>query len=435
MSRTVLRGARWPGDIAISDGRITAVGRVDAEDGDIVVPCEGDIVTAGLVNTHHHFYQWLTRGWAFDCSLFGWLTTLYPVWARLTPEDVEAAAAVALAELALTGCTTAADHHYVVPGGDDAVFDAIGRAARTIGLRVHLARGSMDLGESRGGLPPDSVVEDLDDVLASTEAVHARLHDGERIVVTVAPCSPFSVTPQLMKESAALARRLGLRLHTHLAETLDEERASLARFGRRPLAVLDDLDWIADDVWVAHGIHFDDHEVARLGAAGTGIAHCPSSNCRLGSGICRTTDLVAAGAPVGLGVDGVASNEIGGLLPELRMATFLARQRTQDLTSFLPADALRLATEGGARCLGRDDVGRLEPGARADVVVWPGDDLQDVLDPLAGLVLGPERRARHVLVDGEAVVSDGALVGADLHTLRAELTRRARRLWPEGAAG
>jgi cytosine/adenosine deaminase-related metal-dependent hydrolase len=434
VSRTVLRGARWPGDVAISAGRITAVGRVEAEDEDTVLQCDGDIVTAGLVNTHHHFYQWLTRGWAFDCSLFGWLTTLYPVWARLTPEDVEAAAAVALAELALTGCTTAADHHYVVPGGDDSVFDAIARAACTIGLRVHIARGSMDLGASRGGLPPDSIVEDLDAVLASTEAVHARLHDGERIIVTVGPCSPFSVTPELMKESATLARRLGLRLHTHLAETLDEERSSLERYGRRPLAVLDELDWIADDVWIAHGIHFDDSEVARLGATGTGIAHCPSSNCRLGSGICRTTDLMAAGAPVGLGVDGVASNEIGGLLPELRMATFLARQRTQDPTAFVPADALTIATEGGARCLGRDDIGRLEPGARADVVVWPGDDLADVLDPLAGLVLGPERRARHVLVDGEAVVADGALVGADLGVLRADLTRRARRLWPAGAA-
>ena len=433
MGRTVLRGARWPGDVAIRDGLITAVGSVDAEDGDAVLGCDGDIVTAGLVNTHHHFYQWLTRGWASDCSLFGWLTTLYPVWARLTPEDVEAAAAVALAELALTGCTTAADHHYVVPGGDDTVFDAIARAAGTIGIRVHLARGSMDLGESRGGLPPDSVVEDLDAILASTEAVHARLHDGERIVVTVGPCSPFSVTPELMRESAALARRLGIRLHTHLAETLDEERASLERYGRRPLAVLDDLGWIADDVWVAHGIHFDDGEVGRLGAAGTGVAHCPSSNCRLGSGICRTTDLLAAGAPVGLGVDGAASNETGGLLPELRMATFLARQRTQDPTSFLPADALRLATEEGARCLGRDDVGRLEPGARADVVVWPGDDLADVLDPLTGLVLGPERRARHVLVDGRPVVRDGALIGADLADLRTELTRRARRLWPAGA--
>ena len=208
MSRLVLRGARWPGDVAWSDGRITAVGSVPAEDGDEVIRVDGDIITAGLINTHHHFYQWMTRGWAFDCTLFGWLTTLYPVWARLTPEDVEAASAVALGELALSGCTTAADHHYVVPGGDDSVFDAIARSARRIGIRAHIARGSMDLGESKGGLPPDSVVEELDAILASTQSVYERLHDGERVTITVAPCSPFSVTPELMSESAALARQL-----------------------------------------------------------------------------------------------------------------------------------------------------------------------------------------------------------------------------------
>jgi cytosine/adenosine deaminase-related metal-dependent hydrolase len=234
-----------------------------------------------------------------------------------------------------------------------------------------------------------------------------------------------------MTQSAELARRLGLRLHTHLAETLDEERGCLERFGRRPLQYLDDLGWIAPDVWVAHGIHFDDAEVARLGQAGTGVAHCPSSNCRLGAGIARVADLTGAGAPVGLGVDGVASNEIGGLLPELRMAVFLARQRAGSPAAFGPADALALATEGGARCLGRDDIGRLEPGYRADLAVWPGDDLADVLDPLAGLVLGPERRARHVLVSGEPVVRDGRLLGADMEELRRDLARRARRLWPE----
>jgi cytosine/adenosine deaminase-related metal-dependent hydrolase len=434
MGRLVLRGARWPGDVAIAGDRIAAVGSVPEEAGDQVVRVDGDIITAGLVNTHHHFYQWLTRGWAFDCTLFGWLTTLYPVWARITPEDVEAAANVAMAELALTGCTTAADHHYVVPGGDDSVFDAIAAAARRIGIRAHIARGSMDLGESKGGLPPDSVVEDLDAILASTQSVYERLHDGERITITVAPCSPFSVTPELMTESAALARRHGLRLHTHLAETLDEERDCLERFGRRPLQLLDDIGWIAPDVWVAHGIHFDDAEVLRLAATGTGIAHCPSSNCRLGSGIARVVDLTRAGAPVGLGVDGVASNEIGGLFPEMRMALFLARQRDLSATTFQPEDALRLATEGGARCLGRDDVGRLAPGYRADVAVWPADDLADVLDPLAGLVLGPERRARHVLVSGEYVVRDGTLLGADIHELRRELARRARRLWPQEAA-
>lgn len=430
MTRTVLRGARWPGDVAFEDGLIVAVGEVPAVEGDVVVACDGDIVTPGLVNTHHHFYQWLTRGWAFDCSLFGWLQTLYPVWARITPEDVGAAARVALAELALSGCTTAADHHYLVPGGDDSVFDAIADAARTIGVRTHVARGSMDLGESRGGLPPDSVVEDRDAILASTEAVHARLHDGETLFVTAAPCSPFSVTPELMRESADLARRLGIRLHTHLAETLDEERDSIARFGKRPLELLDDLGWIDSDVWVAHGIHFSDREVERLGESRTGIAHCPSSNSRLGSGIARVKDLVAAGAPVGLGVDGVASNEIGTLMPELRMSLFLARQRDLDPTAFLPIDALALGTAGGAACLGRADIGLLEPGLKADVTVWPGDDVADVLDPVAALVLGPERSARHVFVGGSPVVTDGHLVGADLPTLRADLTRRAQRLWP-----
>src|SRR6478735_6017456 len=394
MTRTVLRGARWPGDVAIEDGLIVAVGEVPALDGDEVVDCAGDVLTAGLVNTHHHFYQWLTRGWAVDEGLFGWLTTLYPVWARLTPEDVEAASAVALAELALSGCTTAADHHYLVPGGDD------------------------------------SVVDDVDSILASTVAVHDRLHDGDRIVVTVAPCSPFSVSTRLMTESAALARSLGLRLHTHLAETLDEERDSIARFGRRPMELLDELGWIAPDVWVAHGIHFSDSEVVRLGATRTGIAHCPSSNCRLGSGIARVRDLVAAGAPVGLGVDGVASNEIGTLQPEMRQALYLARQRSLDPTAFAPADALALATTGGAACLGRSDIGSLSVGLKADLVVWPGDDVADVLDPLAALVLGPERTARHVLVGGEYVVRDGHLVGADLADLRRDLARRARRLWP-----
>lgn len=426
----MLRGARWPGDVAFADGVIVAVGSVPAEPGDEVVDCSGDIVTAGLVNTHHHFYQWLTRGWAVDSTLFGWLQTLYPVWARISPEDVEAAALVAVAELALSGCTTAADHHYLVPRGDDSVFDAIAAAGRRIGIRVHVARGSMDLGESRGGLPPDSVVEELDDILTSTQEVFERLHDGTHVVVTAAPCSPFSVTRELMTETATLARRLGIRLHTHLAETLDEEADSLARFGRRPVDLLDDLGWIADDVWVAHGIHFSDAEVVRLGRAGTGVAHCPSSNCRLGAGIARVADLVAAGVPVGLGVDGVASNEVGTLQPELRQAVYLARQRSLAPDSFGPADALALATSGGAACLGRDDVGALEVGLRADVVVWPGDDLADVLDPLAGLVLGPERSARHVLVDGQYVVRDGELVGADLATLRADLTRRARRLWP-----
>jgi cytosine/adenosine deaminase-related metal-dependent hydrolase len=429
VTRLVLRGARHPGDVAIEGGRIVAVGDVPEQPGDEVRRVDGDIVTAGFVNTHHHLYQWMTRGRAVGCDLFGWLTTLYPVWAQLEVEDVHAAARVGLAELLLSGCTTAADHHYLVPNGDDSVFDATAEAALEVGTRLHLARGSMDLGASDGGLPPDHVVEDLDAILASTERVVSRWHDGERIVVTVAPCSPFSVTPELMTESAALARRHGLRLHTHLAETREEEADCLARFGKRPLAVLDDLGWVADDVWFAHGVHFDDAEVARLAATGAGVAHCPSSNARLASGFCRTPQLRAAGVPVGLGVDGVASNEQGTLVTELRQALFSARQGQQRADALLPGDALDMATAGGAACLGRDDIGRLSPGARADVVVWPADDLTDIPDPIDGLVLGPDRRARHVYVEGQLVVEDGRLTGMDLDAARVDLGRRSRRLW------
>jgi cytosine/adenosine deaminase-related metal-dependent hydrolase len=427
--RLVIRGARHPGDVAIRHGLIEAVGTVPAEPGDQVLRVDGDIVTAGLVNTHHHLYQWATRGRAVDCNLFGWLTELYPVWARLGPDDVHAAAVVGLAELALSGCTTAADHHYLVPRGDDSVFDRLADAARSVGLRLHLARGSMDLGESAGGLPPDSVVEDTEAILASTEAVHGRLHDGERIVVTVAPCSPFTVTERLMTESAALARRLGLRLHTHLAETLDEEKDTLDRFGLRPVELMQRFGWIADDVWVAHGIHFDDAEVRLLGATGTGVAHCPSSNARLGAGMCRVSDLLAAGAPVGLGVDGVASNEAGGLFTEIRQALFTSRLRTGQPDSLGVGAALELATTGGARCLGRDDIGALAVGKRADLAIWPGDDVADIADPVAALALGPDRRVRHLLVQGEPVVTDGELVNLDLRAARRELARRSQRLW------
>jgi cytosine/adenosine deaminase-related metal-dependent hydrolase len=427
--RLVIRGARYPGDIAIRAGVIEAIGTFDAEPNDDVLRVDGDIVTAGLINTHHHLFQWATRGRAVDCDLFGWLTELYPVWARLDPEDVQAAAVVGLAELALSGCTTAADHHYLVPHGDDSVFDRLADAARTVGTRLHLARGSMDLGESAGGLPPDSVVEDTDKILASTEAVHARLHDGVRIVVTVAPCSPFTVTGRLMTESAALARRLGLRMHTHLAETLDEERDTQARHGVRPVQLMQRLGWLGEDVWVAHGIHFNDAEIALLGATGTGVAHCPSSNARLGAGMCRVSDLIAAGAPVGLGVDGVASNEAGGLFTEIRQALFTSRQRTGRPQSLGVAAALDLATTGGARCLGRDDIGELVPGKRADLAIWPADDVADIPDPLAALALGPDRRVRHLLVEGVPVVTDGQLVNLDLRAARAELARRAQRLW------
>jgi cytosine/adenosine deaminase-related metal-dependent hydrolase len=428
--RTVLRSARWPGDIAIADGFIVETGSIAAVPGDAVVDCRDCIVTAGLVNTHHHLYQWMTRGRAIGCDLFGWLVELYPVWGRLDVDDVRAAALVGLSELALSGCTTAFDHHYLVPRGDDRVFDAVVDAARTVGVRLHLSRGSMDVGESKGGLPPDHVVEDRDTILASTERVIAAHHDGERISVVVAPCSPFTVSGELMVESAALARRHGLRLHTHLAETLDEDEHCLARFGARPLDLLQGWGWEASDVWLAHGVHFDDGEVRRLGVAGMGVAHCPSSNARLGAGMCRTVDLRAAGAPVGLGVDGVASNEAGRLFPEMRQSLYTARLRAQRADVFLPDDALALATDGGARCLGRADIGAIEVGRRADLAVWDAHDLADVPDPLVGLVLGPDRPVRDLFVGGEQIVAEGRLVHVDLRAARADLARRATRLWP-----
>ena len=427
--RLVLRGARHPGDVAIADGRIVGMGTIAPEPGDEVVRCDGDIVTAGLVNTHHHLYQWMTRGRAVGCDLFGWLVELYPVWGRLSVDDVRAAALVGLGELAATGCTTASDHHYLVPRGDDTVFDAIVDAARQVGIRLHLSRGSMDLGESRGGLPPDHVVEDRDAILASTESVIARHHDGEMVHVTVAPCSPFSVTSGLMVESAELARRHGLRLHTHLCETVEEQEHCLERFGRRPVEMLDEWGWLGDDVWLAHGIHIDDDEMARLGSAGTGVAHCPSSNARMAAGMCRVTDLRAAGCPVGLGVDGVASNEVGGLFGEMRQALYTARLRELRPDALMPADVVEMGTRGGARCLGMDDVGSLEVGMRADLAVWPGEDLGDMVDALTALVLGPDRRVRHLFVEGRTVVADGEVAGTDLAVAHRDLAERSRLLW------
>jgi cytosine/adenosine deaminase-related metal-dependent hydrolase len=427
--RTVLRGARYPGDLAIAGGRVVAMGTVGAQPGDVDIDCDGDIVTAGLVNTHHHLYQWMTRGRATCSDLFGWLQELYPVWNRLDVEDVEAAALVGLAEIARSGTTTVFDHHYVVPRGDDSVFDAIARSASAVGVRLYLSRGSMDLGEKDGGLPPDDIVEDVEDILESTERVAGRLHDGELVNVVVAPCSPFSTSEELMRESAFLARELGLRLHTHLAETLDEERDCLARFGCRPLDYVERLGWSGPDVWYAHGVHLSAEETARVGRAGSGVAHCPSSNGRLGSGLCPVRDLLDAGAPVGLGVDGAASQETGVLHPEMRQALYVARLRAGRADALTPAEALDMATRGGAACLGRADLGRLEVGGPADLAVWPGDDIADMPDPVAALVLGPDRRVRHLFVAGREVVRDGALVGVDLAAARAALATRARRLW------
>ena len=426
--RLVIRGARFPGDVAIEDGVITEIGSIQPRSGDDIIDAAGGIVTAGLVNTHHHLYQWMTRGRSTACGLFDWLVSLYPVWGRLSADDVHAAAIVGLADLALAGCTTAVDHHYLVPAGDVSVFDEVVAAARAVGIRLYLSRGSMDLSEEDGGLPPAHVVEDRDTILGSTEDLVIRYRDDPMINVVVAPCSPFSVTSELMIESAAYARRHGLCLHTHLGETVDEDRYCIERFGRRPLDQLSEWGWIGSDVWFAHGIEFDDRDIARLGHTGTGVAHCPSSNARLGLGTCRVADLRRAGVPVGLGVDGAASNEGGRLLQETRQALFMARVSARRADVLSPIDVMDIATRGGADVLGRPDLGRLEPGAAGDVAVWPADDLADLHDPIAGLVLGPPRSVEHLLVEGHRVVSDSTLHGVDVAAAQRDLAARVRRL-------
>src|ERR687892_506558 len=336
----------------------------------------GALLTPGLVNTHHHLYQTLTRTRAQQADLFAWLRELYPVWARIDAEAEYAAARTGLAELALSGCSTVFDHHYVFPPGRAGLVEAEIQAARELGVRIVASRGSMDLGESQGGLPPDELVEEMDDVLSDTESLFA-LHEEERgawTQIAVAPCSPFSVSKRLMTESAALARRLGLRLHTHLAETVEEEEYCQGLFGCRPLEYLEQVGWLEDDVWCAHCVHLSDADVRAFGATGTGVAHCPTSNLRLGAGVARVRAMLDAGVPVGLGVDGSASNERGDLLFDVKQALLVARGRLgpQAMTA---REALRLGTRGGARVLGRDDIGSLEPGRCADLAVWRRDTL------------------------------------------------------------
>ncbi len=386
--------------------------------GATVVDARGCLATPGLVNTHHHLYQWVTRGHAADATLFEWLTTLYPVWGGLDEESVTAAATAGLGWLARTGCTTSMDHHYVFPyaGGD--LLAAEVEAARGVGLRFMPTRGSMDLGRSRGGLPPDHVVEEIDAILEASAAAVDAHHDpspDSMLRIGLAPCSPFSVTGDLLEESARLARDKGVRLHTHLAETLDEEDFCRERFGCTPVEYLESLGWLGDDVWLAHGIHLDDTAIAALAASRTGVAHCPSSNARLGAGICRTRDLRDAGVPVGLGVDGAASNEASSLVEEARHALLFARARggPEALTT---RDALELATIGGARVLGWDDqIGSLEVGKLADVALWRLDTLPhaDIADPVAALVLGAAPPLELLLVGGSAVVERDRLTTVD----------------------
>jgi cytosine/adenosine deaminase-related metal-dependent hydrolase len=423
------------GGLFVRDSVIEQVGPTSAlpEDADQVIDAHGMIVLPGLVNTHHHLYQTLTRAvpGAQDAPLFKWLKILYDIWAGLTPEAVFTSALVGLAELMLSGCTTASDHLYIYPG-ECRIDDEI-RAAQEIGIRFQPCRCSMSLGASEGGLPPDEVVEDADFILRDTQRVIEAYHDSEpgaMVRIAVAPCSPFSVTPDLMRESAALARSYGVMLHTHLAETEDEETFCLERFGRRPVEYAEDLGWMGRDVWHVHCVHLNQEEVELFAATGTGVCHCPSSNMRLGSGIAPVRALLDAGADVALGVDGSASNDSSHLLAEARLALLL--QRVEGAPTALSAEeAIWMATRGGAAVLGRDDVGQLAPGKAADVIGLRLDRLDyagALHDPLAPLIFCHPQRIDLSIINGEVVVQDGQLLTIDLRPVIERHNRLSRAL-------
>jgi cytosine/adenosine deaminase-related metal-dependent hydrolase len=421
-------GTEHPGGWILADGGfVRDVGSGARPEADDVHDLGGAVVTPGLVNTHHHLWQNLTRARAQNENLFGWLKALYPVWAALDDEAEYAAARAGLAELALSGCTTVFDHHYLFPPGIAGLLEAEILAARELGVRIVASRGSMDLGESDGGLPPDALVEKSDDVLAATEQA-AGLADGAHVEIAVAPCSPFSVTTELMKESAELARRLGLRLHTHLAETSEEEEFSRERYGCSPVEYVEELGWLAEDVWHAHCVHLSKEDVSKFGEREVGVAHCPSSNMRLGAGLAPVRELLDAGVRVGLGVDGSASNERGDLLLEVKQALLVARGRGGP-DALTARDALRLGTRGGAAALGRTDIGELSPGKRADFAVWRTDGLElgGASDLVAGLVFSAPHRVDRLYVAGEEIVRDGNLVRADEDEIAREHRRQAER--------
>ncbi len=426
------------GHVVVEGSRIAAVGAGAApasvtERADTVLDARGCLATPGLVNTHHHLYQWATRGLAQQEDLFGWLTTLYPIWEGLDEDVVGAAAAAGLGWLARTGCTSTTDHHYVFPrdGGD--VLGATVEAAREVGLRFHPTRGSMDLGQSRGGLPPDSVVETTEAALTGTQRALEEHHDpapGSMLRMGVSPCSPFSVTGDLMREAAALARERGVRLHTHLAETLDEDDFCRSNVGCSPMEYVERLGWLGDDVWLAHCVHLDQEGVTRLADSGTAVAHCPTSNARLGTGLAPVAALREQGVAVGLGVDGAASNEEGSLATELHAAAMVARLRGGP-GALSAREALALGTIGGARVLGREDeLGSLEPGKLADLALWRVDGLAQAgcEDPVAALVLGSRPPLALLLVGGSAVVQDDVLLTTDEHRLAGRAATATRTL-------
>jgi len=434
------------GGLFIRDGFIQAVGstRTLPATADEIMDMSGYVVIPGLINTHHHFYQTLTRAVpaAQDVNLFNWLKTLYPIWARLRPEDIQTSTQVALAELALSGCTTAADHLYLFPNGsrlDDEIL-----AGQQVGLRLHASRGSMSLGESQGGLPPDSVVETEEAILADSQRLIETYHDpnpGAMVQIVLAPCSPFSVTANLMRQSASLAREYGIHLHTHLAETSDEEAFCLKKFSHRPVAYMDLLNWTGPDVWFAHSVYVDRSEIELYAQTGCGVAHCPSSNMRLASGIAPVLEMIGAGVKVGLGVDGSASNDGSHLLGETRQAMLVSRVRaglsgaslsTLSAPPLMTArQALDITTRGGAAVLGRSDIGSLEPGKCADFAAIHLNRLEyagALHDPVAALVFCSPVTVDYTIVGGKVIVKEGQLVTLDAPVLVEKHNQAARQL-------
>ncbi|MFI6172901.1 8-oxoguanine deaminase [Nocardia sp. NPDC051052] len=403
------------GYLVIANGRIESLGAGPAP----IVPDAqridgtGCLVTPGLVNTHHHLYQWASQGLFQDSTLFEWLTGLYRLWAGMDADVVYGAAAAGLGWLALTGCTTSSDHHYVFPKGRGDLFDAEVRAAHELGIRFHPCRGSMDRGQSDGGLPPDEVVEDRDEILLNTSETIDKYHDpsfDSMLRVAVAPCSPFSVSEGLMTDAALLARTKNVRLHTHLAETLDEEEHCREQMGCTPVEYMEKLGWLGEDVWFAHAVHLHDADIRRFAETGTGSAHCPSSNARLGAGIARVSELLRAGAPVGLGVDGAASSELTSMAGEMRQAMMFQRA-VHGPTALTARQALQIGTLGGAHNLGRQqEIGSLEVGKLADIAMWRVDGFRAAVeDPVCALVFGPTPPLARLIVGGRTVVENDEL--------------------------
>lgn len=426
------------GGLVIADGRILevlAAGQQPSGPVSQVFDASAHVVLPGLVNTHHHFYQTLTRACppALNKRLFPWLQTLYPIWAGLTPAQHALATELAMVELLLSGCTTVADHHYLFPAGLENAIDIQAETSLKLGMRATLTRGSMSLSVDDGGLPPRSVVQTEQVILDDSQRLIERWHqrdDQGLLEVALAPCSPFSVTPDIMRASAELAAQYDVGLHTHLAETEDENAFCLKMFGQRPLDYLDSVGWLNNRTWLAHGIHFNDEEVQRLGNAGTGICHCPSSNMVLASGICRVNELRAAGSPVGLGVDGSASNDHSNLMQEVRQALLIQRLRYQ-ADEFTHLDALHLATKGSAQVLRRDDIGELAPGKRADIAFFKLDEprFSGAHDPLAALVLCGASQADAVMINGDWKVRDKQWLGGDIRQLMANHQQAASQLF------